>query len=98
MKPLALALLALAAAPALPRAADGAEIYRRKCAGCHGADGGGGTKKLGPLSAPEIQGRSDGELFAAVARGSGDGKMPAFRGRIADDEIRAVVAHLRTMK
>jgi mono/diheme cytochrome c family protein len=94
---LALALLALALAPDLSRAADGAEIYRRKCASCHGGDGAGGSRKLGPLSSPELQAKSDEELLAAVARGSRDGKMPAFRGRIADDELRAVVAYLRTM-
>jgi mono/diheme cytochrome c family protein len=98
MKPLALALLALALAPSRPRAADGGEIYRRKCAGCHGADGTGGPRKLAPLSSPEIQGRSDEELLASVARGIPDRKMPAFRGKLADAEIRAVVAHLRTLR
>lgn len=98
MKWLALALLALALAPAVSRAADGAEIYRRKCASCHGADGNGGPRKLGPLSSPELQAKGDDELFALVGRGSRDGKMPAFRGRIADDELRAVVAFLRTLK
>jgi mono/diheme cytochrome c family protein len=98
MKTPAAAVLALALAPALPRAADGAELYRRKCASCHGADGAGGARKLGPLSSPELQAMSDEDLFSAIARGSRDGKMPPFRGRLADDELRAIVAHLRTMK
>ncbi len=95
------ALLGLSLALALPpstRAADAAEIYRRKCAGCHGADGGGGPKKLPPLGSPEVQAKSDAELFELTARGTPDRKMPAFRGRLADEEIRAAVAHLRTLK
>jgi mono/diheme cytochrome c family protein len=95
---LAAALIALALAPALPRAADGAEIYRRKCSSCHGGDGGGGSRKLKPLADDQVQLRSDQELFDTVARGTPDRKMPGFRGRIADGEIRAVVAHLRTLK
>ncbi|MBI5070906.1 MAG: c-type cytochrome [Deltaproteobacteria bacterium] len=93
----ALLLLALLA-PTPSRAADGAEIYRRRCAGCHGADGGGGPRKLKDLASPEVQGKGDQELFDAVARGTPDRKMAGFRGRLADAEIKAAVEHLRTLK
>jgi len=94
----ALALLLLLA-PALPRAAaDGAEIFRRKCAPCHGVDGAGGSRKLPDLASAEVQGKSDQELFEAVARGTADRKMAGFRGKLADAEIRAAVEHLRTLK
>jgi mono/diheme cytochrome c family protein len=86
---------ALALAPSPAGAADGAEVYRRRCASCHGA---GGAKKLPPLSSPLVQSRSDADLFAAVARGTADRKMPAFRGKLADAEIAAVVGYLRTLK
>jgi mono/diheme cytochrome c family protein len=93
----ALALLAAALlAPSAARAVEGSEVYRRKCAGCHGADGSGGARKLPPLAAPEVQGKSDAELFDAVAKGTPDRKMPAFRGKLADDELRAAIAFLRT--
>jgi len=90
--------LVLLLAPALPRAADGAEIFRRKCAACHGADGGGGAKKLKDLASAEVQGKSDQELLEAVARGTADRKMAGFRGKLADAEIKAAVEHLRTLK
>lgn len=93
----ALALLLLLA-PALPRAADGAEIYRRKCAGCHGADGGGGPKKLTDLASPAVQGKSDQELLDVVAKGTADKRMPGFRGKLADAEIKAAVEHMRTLR
>jgi len=94
----ALALLLLLA-PALPRAAvDGAEVFRRKCASCHGADGAGGSRKLRDLASAEVQARSDQELFEAVARGTPDRKMAGFRVKLADAEIKAAIAHLRTLK
>ncbi len=98
MRAAALLALALAALPALPRAAEPAEIYRRKCAHCHGGDGGGGPRKLKDLRGPEVQARSDAELFDAIARGTPDRKMAGFRGRLADEEIRALVGHLRTLR
>jgi len=102
MRTTAVALLALAGAltlaPSPAGAAEGAEVYRRRCASCHGADGSGGAKKLPPLSSPLVQSRSDADLFTAVARGTADRKMPAFRGKLADAEIAAVVGYLRTLK
>jgi mono/diheme cytochrome c family protein len=94
----AVALLAgILLAPAGAGAVEGSEVYRRKCASCHGADGGGGPRKLRPLGGPEVQARTDAELFDAVARGTPDRRMPAFRGKLADDELRAAVAFVRTI-
>jgi len=87
--------------PALALAApDGAEVYKRKCAGCHGTDGNGGTRKLRPLTDPEVQQKSDAQLFESVARGvsGGDKRMPPFRGKLADAEIRAALEHVRALK
>ena len=98
--PLAAALLALLL-PARPRAVEGAEVYKRKCAPCHGLDGGGGSRSLTPLTAPEVQAKSDAQLFESVARGvtSADNKrMPAFRGKLADAEIKAAIDHVRALK
>jgi len=94
-------LAALVLVPALALAAiDGAEVYKRKCAGCHGSDGHGGTRKLRPLTDPEVQDKSDAQLFEAVAKGlsGGEKRMPAFRGKLADAEIKAALEHVRAMK
>jgi mono/diheme cytochrome c family protein len=89
--------LGILLAPAAAGAVEGAEVYRRKCASCHGADGGGGPRKLRPLGDPEVQARTDAELFEAVARGTPDRRMPAFRGKLADGELRSAIAFVRTM-
>ena len=96
-----LAAVLLALLPGRPRSAEGAEVYKRKCAPCHGLDGGGGSRNLTPLTAPEVQAKSDAQLFDSVARGvtSADNKrMPAFRGKLADGEIKAAIDHVRALR
>lgn len=81
-------------------AADGAAIFKTKCAPCHSADGSGDStmgKKLGvrSLTAPEVQKQTDAELTATISKGKN--KMPAYAGKIADASIAAVVSYLRTL-
>ncbi len=83
------------------RAADGAAIFKAKCAMCHGADGSASTgmgKSMGlkPLGSPEVQKMSDADMTAFVTNGKG--KMPAFKGKLSDDEISAVVKYVHTLK
>jgi cytochrome c6 len=87
--------------PAAFAAADGAALYKAKCASCHGADGSGQTAmgkamKLRDLRSAEVQKLSDAELTKVTA--DGKGKMPAYKGKLTDDEIKALVAHMRTLK
>lgn len=94
-----LVMLILVAAP-VAFAADGAATYKAKCASCHGADGSGQSPvgksmKLRDLRSPEVQKQSDQELFAITA--DGKGKMPAYKGKLADDEIKALVAYMRSI-
>ena len=82
-------------------AADGAAVYKAKCASCHGADGAGQTaigKKMNlrDLGSPEVQKQTDAELYAWTA--DGKGKMPAYKGKLSDAEIKALVAFMRTLK
>ena len=82
-------------------AADGAAVYKAKCASCHGADGAGQTaigKKMNlrDLGSAEVQKQTDAELYAWTA--DGKGKMPAYKGKLSDAEIKALVAYMRTMK
>ena len=81
--------------------ADGAAVFKAKCAMCHGADGSASTgmgKSMGlkPLSNPEVQKMSDADLTALVTNGKG--KMPAYKGKLSDDEISAVVKYVKTLK
>lgn len=82
-------------------AADGAATFKAKCAMCHGADGSASTgmgKSMGlkPLSSPEVQKTSDADLIALVTNGKG--KMPAYKGKLSDEEISAVVKYVKTLK
>ncbi len=91
----ALAILAL---PLASFAADAAaDLYKSKCAMCHGPDGKGkmaGTKDLGSA---EVQKASDADLTAAITKGKAP-KMPAFEGKLAADQIKSLVAYIRTLK
>lgn len=87
--------------PATLAAADGAAIYKAKCAMCHAADGSGNTTmgksmKLRDLRSAEVQKQTDAELTKWTA--DGKGKMPAYKGKLTDAEIAAVVAHMRALK
>jgi cytochrome c6 len=91
----------LIAAPAAFAAPDGGALYKAKCASCHGADGGGMTPmgkamKLRDLRTPEVQKLSDQELTKRTA--DGKGKMPAYKGKLTDADIGAVVSYMRTLK
>jgi cytochrome c6 len=81
--------------------ADGAAVYKAKCAACHSLDGSGSSpmgKKLGvrDLGSADVQKQSDEQLTAVTV--DGKGKMPAFKGKLSNDEIAAVVKHIRTFK
>jgi mono/diheme cytochrome c family protein len=82
-------------------AADGAAVYKAKCASCHGADGAGQTamgKKMNlrDLGSPEVQQQTDSELYAWTA--DGRNKMPAYRGKLSEAEIKTLVGFMRTLK
>jgi cytochrome c6 len=88
-------------AVALPMAAfaDGAAIYKTRCAPCHGADGSGQTPfgkslKVRDLRSPEVQKLSDTEIANVLTYGKG--KMPA--SNLAEPDIKAVVSFIRTLK
>jgi mono/diheme cytochrome c family protein len=79
----------------------GADIFKAKCAMCHGADGSASTgmgKSMGlkPLSSPEVQNMSDADLIALISNGKG--KMPAYKGKLSDADIAAVVKYVKTLK
>lgn len=94
------AALILVAAPAAFAAADGAAIYKAKCVSCHGANGSGQTPvgksmKLRDLRSADVQKQTDQELYKWTA--DGKGKMPAYKGKLTEAQINALVAHMRTM-
>jgi cytochrome c6 len=90
-------LLALLALPLASFADDAADVYKSKCAMCHGPDGKGkmaGTKDLGSA---DVQKMSDADLTATLNNGKPP-KMPAYKGKLTDDQIKSLVAYVRTFK
>ncbi|HEV2721476.1 MAG TPA: cytochrome c [Thermoanaerobaculia bacterium] len=100
MKTILVTILALVlAAPAI--AADGAAIYKAKCATCHGPDGSGETAvgksmKLRDLRSAEVQKQTDVELTKIIA--GGKGKMPPFGKQLSTGDVEALIAYIRTIK
>jgi mono/diheme cytochrome c family protein len=94
-----LAMFALVVSIAMPVfAADGSATFKAKCAMCHGADGTKENPGMGvkSLAGADIQKNSDADLVGAVSKGKN--KMPAYAGKLSDDEIKGVVAFVRTLK
>jgi cytochrome c oxidase cbb3-type subunit III len=72
----------------------GAQLYvSYNCIDCHGADGSGA---MGPSLADGRWhfGGTPGELFESIYQGRPDG-MPAWGGRIANDQIWSLVTYVR---
>jgi cytochrome c6 len=91
---LVLSTSALAAGP-------GADTFKAKCAMCHGADGSGNTvmgKKFGlkDLGSAEVQKMTDAQITEIITKGKE--KMPAYGGKLSAEEIKNLVAFIRTLK
>jgi cytochrome c6 len=83
---------------AVPLFADSAALYKTKCAPCHGADGSGNTPvgkslHVKSLASEDVQKMKDADLTKVIH--DGKGKMPAFAGKLSDDELRDVVQFIR---
>jgi cytochrome c6 len=95
------------AAAAVASAAETTENWSKNCASCHGKDGAGHTKAgrkldVKDLTSAEIQkGFTDDEAFTSVKQGEkgkdGSEKMKPFADKLSDDEIKALVAYVRTL-
>jgi cytochrome c6 len=74
----------------------GADLYRRHCAGCHGGDGRPVMPGAPDFARPTSLLKPDLTLLGAIR--SGRGAMPAYQGLLRDREILDIVAHLRTFR
>jgi cytochrome c6 len=81
-------------------AADGAALYTAKCTICHAKDGRGlpnwRSKGQPDFSDAKWQkSRTDAQIADATKNGKGK-FMPAFKAKMTDEEITAVVARIRS--
>jgi mono/diheme cytochrome c family protein len=79
----------------------GADIYKAKCQSCHGAEGTpnpGIAKMMGvkPVSDPSVKAESETQMIAFTANGKGT-KMPAFKGKLTDSQIKDSVDYFRSL-
>lgn len=82
---------------------DGAKIYAEKCALCHGPAGHGdgpGAAALNPKPRNHTDGaymntRTDEQLLEVIRNGKG--AMPPWGTVLSDQEIQAVLKHVRTL-
>jgi len=93
-------VLALAVPP-MAVAQSAADTYKAKCQGCHGPGGmpsDAMAKSMGmkALGGPDVQGMSDADLTGAITNGKG--KMPGFKGKLTDAQIKDLVSYIRTLK
>ena len=87
--------------------ADVAQTWQKNCQSCHGKDGKGATtmgRKLSikDLTDPATQaGFTDADATKAIKEGVSDNgteKMKAFGSKLSDDDVKALVAYVRTLK
>ncbi len=86
---------------ALPTAhADTAATYKAKCAPCHAPDGSptAAGKVMGAhdFRTADVQNMSDADLTAVIANGKN--KMKGFSKDLKPEDIKGLVAFIRTMK
>jgi mono/diheme cytochrome c family protein len=89
----------------LSGAGDGVELYTAKCMICHKDNGTGGkvtiegkTLKPADLTTAKMKSRADDKLAQMISEGAPEDGMPAFKGKLSDDQIKSVVQYIRTLQ
>lgn len=87
-------------------AVDGAQLYAAQCVACHQASGAGLPGVFPPLAGSEWVNGAPARLAAIVLHGvhgkltvkgaAYDGQMPAFKDKLGDAELAAVLTHVRS--
>lgn len=97
----------LLATASLLRAADAKENWTKHCAKCHGEDGKGQTRMGKTAGAKDYtdakvqDGMKDDDAFKVIKEGltqDGKKKMDPFKDKLSDEDIKALVAHIRSFK
>ena len=92
-------------APVVDEATSGKELYAVNCMICHKDSGKGGKitlagKTINPydLTADKFKKMPDEKLIGYVTDGVEDEGMPAFKDKLSTDQIKAVIAHVRSLQ
>ena len=108
MKIVSLLALSMVALPAATlTAATPAENWTKDCMQCHGKSGAADTKmgkisNAKDLTSPQVQASfTDAQAADAIKNGIKEGgktKMKAFGDKLSDDDVKALVAYVRSLK
>jgi mono/diheme cytochrome c family protein len=87
---------------AAPSVDEGKKLYFTGCANCHGPDGTGAMMrgmmpKIGDLTSAETHGRLKDDDIATLIK-TGRDKMPPFGSVFNENQIKSIVAYVRTLK
>ncbi len=98
---LILGLVLSFARPSYAQTPAGSSSYKAKCQMCHGTTGLGDTPAGKAMSVPsftdpKVTAMSDATLLAVIKNGSG--KMPAYQGKLADDEINSLLQYIHSLQ
>jgi mono/diheme cytochrome c family protein len=79
---------------------EGADLFKSKCAMCHGPDGSGKTLmgeklKIPDLRSAEVQKKTDADMKAIIAKGKD--KMPAYETKLSKEQIDKLVGYIRDL-
>jgi len=100
-----LLIAALGVVAPLCRAADVQETWDKQCASCHGKDGSGNTRMGKKVNVkdyrdPKVQAdMTDAKATQTIKDGikeKGEERMKPYKDKLSDDEIKALIAHMRT--
>jgi cytochrome c553 len=79
-------------------------LYERFCVACHGAQGKGGGPMAAVLVPPvtdltsqKARDKSDADLLKIIRDGTRNGVMPSYKHRLTPDELRSLVAYIRSL-
>jgi len=78
-----------------------ADLFKKNCASCHGADGSGQTPvgkslKIKDLHSADVQKESKEALTKIIS--DGKGKMPAFKTKLNKEQIEDVIGFVHSLK
>jgi mono/diheme cytochrome c family protein len=77
----------------------GADLYKTKCQGCHGADGHASAigKKLGAkdLQDPDVKKMTEQDFIDITTNGKN--KMPLYKGKLTDAQIKDLAKYMKDM-
>jgi mono/diheme cytochrome c family protein len=85
-------------APAISTAAyDGEQVFTQRCSQCHAVYEGQGS--FGPNLYHETRKTTDRKNATQIRKiiVEGKGKMPAFKEKLTDDQVKELLAYIRTL-